>query len=97
LKDVLLERFCQLTLVAAQQIIQSSKKSQHARYLALFLLIEKNDKALRLTFDGVSRSNALTRLAFMRSADLLSEDEFARFSTETRDQIDRMVKEFDDE
>jgi hypothetical protein len=97
LKETLLERFCQLTLAAAGQIIEDQKKSQYARYLDLYTLVEKNDKALAQVFDGVSRSNALGRLAFMRSGGLFTDDEFARFSSETQDQINRIVKQVEDE
>ncbi len=97
LKDTLLERFCQLTLASAEQIIHDRGKSAHARYLALFSLIEKNDKALSLAFDGVSRSNALGRLAFMRAGGLFTDEEFSRFSSETQEQIDRIAKSVEDE
>jgi hypothetical protein len=97
LKETLLERFCQLTLAAAGQIIEDQKKSRHARYLDLYTLIEKNNKVLAQAFDGVSRSNALGRIAFMRSAGLFTDAEFSRFSSEMQDQINRIVKEVEDE
>ena len=97
LKDTLLESFCQLTLASAEQIIRERKDSAHARYLALFSLIEKNDKALGLAFDGISRSNAVSRLAFMRSGGLFTDEEFARFSSEVQEQIDRIARSVEDE
>jgi len=95
LKGVLLERYCQRALAAAEQIIQGRKQTNHERYLALFSLIEKQDKALGLAFDDVRRSNALSRITFMRSGGLFTEEEFARFSPETQEQINRMVQEFE--
>lgn len=95
LRGVLLERYCQLALVSAEDIIKGKGKTHHQRYLDLFELIEKRDKALGLAFDGVSRSNALTRITFMRSGGLFTEEEFALFGPETQEQVNRMVQEFE--
>jgi len=87
LKGELLERFCQLVLVSAGQIIQDDTKSQHARHLRLFEFIQTRDKALARAFDDITRSNALLRLAFMRQAELLTDEEFGLFSEDTREQL----------
>ena len=87
LKDVLLERYCQLVLVAAEQVVQNHKKTNHERYLDLFSLIEKDNKALALAFDGISRSNALSRITFMRSGGLFTEEAAHRLSTHGRNKL----------
>lgn len=94
LKSALLERFCQLVLVSAEQIIGDDTKSHHARYLSLFELIHTRDKALALSFDDITRSNALSRLAFMRQAELLTDEEFARFTEETRQNVQVIARSY---
>ena len=95
LKSALLERFCQVALFSAEQIIQDKTKTYHERYGTLYEFVQKRDKALALAFDDISRSNALSRLTFMRHADLFTEQEFRRFSEDTRSRIERMVENYE--
>jgi hypothetical protein len=54
------------------------------RYLAVFQLIQRRDRELANTFDDLRRSTALRELALIQSHELLSDEEFGRFSVETR-------------
>ncbi len=84
LKDIALERFCQRVLT--EVIAATSKPGQtfHERYLAVFQLIKDRDEDLAIAFDGASRSNAILQLAKIQYHQLLTAEEMARFSEETR-------------
>jgi hypothetical protein len=62
-------------------------QSHHERYLAVFRLIRERDKELAAAFDEPRRSTALQQLALIRSRELLTDDEFARFGRETLDAV----------
>ncbi len=42
-------------------------------------------------FDDLRRSNALVKLSLMRERGLLTDEEFAGFSDETRQSIERLI------
>jgi|WetSurMetagenome_2_1015567.scaffolds.fasta_scaffold111919_1 hypothetical protein len=84
LRVTALERFCQSVLAEACQLATATGQTSHQRYLAVFKLLQRRDEELADTFDAPRRSTALVQLARIRFQKLLDEDEFARFSSETR-------------
>jgi hypothetical protein len=84
LKPIALERFCQQVLDEIGSLASDTSKTTHERYLAVFKRIEKRDRELAEAFDGLRRSTALQQLACMQSHGLLTEEEMARFSPQTR-------------
>lgn len=80
LQPVALDRFCKRVLAEAQQICSAPEVSAHDRYLKLYRFMRDQDRDLARTFDDVRRSNALERAAWMRSLDLITNEEFAGFS-----------------
>ena len=86
-----LERFCQRALSEVQSISTDNAKSFHQRYLDIFDVIQNRDKDMARIFDDSRRSTALIQLAAMRSRDLLTDDEFQRFSEETRKFIEILL------
>jgi hypothetical protein len=84
LRALALERFCERVLSEVGQLAADAGKSAHERYLAVFQLLQSRDKELAGAFDDFRRSTAWRQLAVLRSWGLLSEEEFARFSPETR-------------
>ncbi|SPF41609.1 conserved hypothetical protein [Syntrophobacter sp. SbD1] len=89
-----LDRFCEHVLSEAGRLVAETGQSSHQRYLAVFKLIERMDKKLGDTFDDPRRSTALLQLMLMRSQDLLTEEEFARFSSETRATVQGVLESF---
>jgi hypothetical protein len=85
MKPVALDRFCRRVLEEIARISADAGRSSHERYLAVYQLVERRDRELAETFNGLRRSTALLQLAAMRSRGLLTEEELARFSAETRD------------
>ena len=87
LKSQALERLCKEILQEVAQINDDTAKTFHERYLSIYKILQRRDKEIADIFNGVSRSTALIRLAAMKRRGLLTEDEFSRFSEETREAI----------
>lgn len=85
LKSLALDRLCQRILQEAGKILASAQESEHHRiYLDLFRHIHENDKVVSDCFNKWSRSHALDILISWRSENLLTDEEFAAFSPDTR-------------
>ena len=87
LESQALERLCKEILLEIAQINDDTAKTFHERYLSIYKLVQRRDKDIAHSFNGLSRSTALIKLASMKSRGLLTEDEFSRFSPETREAI----------
>lgn len=96
LKQVALERLCERTLGEIAAITIASSRGAHERYLEIFKLIESRDEDLALAFNDVRRSNAIIKLATMRSRGLVTDEEFQRFSDETREVVERILAPYPD-
>jgi hypothetical protein len=79
-----LERFCEQALAEVGRLASETGQSAHERYLAVFRLLQRRDKELAEAFTDFRRSTALLQLAILRLRGLVSDEEFARFSPETR-------------
>jgi len=84
LHSVALERFCRGVLLEVERITADTSKSFHERYVSIYKVIERRDKEMSQAFDDLRRSTAVSHLAAMKSHDLLTDEEFSRFSEETR-------------
>ncbi|HEV2293233.1 MAG TPA: hypothetical protein VGR35_05215 [Tepidisphaeraceae bacterium] len=93
LKPLALARYCDRVLTDVVALASDGNQGSHERYLAVFSLIQQRDEVLANAFNSLSRSNALWKLAAMRKLDLLTEEEFFRFSPETRQAVDRMLSD----
>ncbi|HYH82895.1 MAG TPA: hypothetical protein VEX86_24085 [Longimicrobium sp.] len=90
-KEAALERLCGRILAQAKAVIDSDEGSNHERYGRLFQTIKDRDDDIKWAFDRVSRSNALQKLAAMVKLELVTDEELARFSEETRETARRML------
>lgn len=91
LKEGALERFCERVLSEVGRLAAEPGQTSHERYLAVHKLLRKQDKKRGNMFDNFKRSEALLQLALMRSQDLFTEEEYARFSPETRARLQRLL------
>ena len=82
-----LERYCERVLAEIVRVTHNSAESTHQRYLDIFKIIEQRDREMASIFNDPKRSNALTMLARIRAAGLLTENEFSSLSPETRSAI----------
>lgn len=86
-----LERFCKQILSEIERMNSDSAKSFHRKYSDIWELLRRRDKELAQAFDNPRRSAAFIQLASMKGLGLLTEDEFLRFSQETRDAVDLLL------
>jgi hypothetical protein len=91
LKQVALERFCERTLGEIAAVAIATSRGAHERYLEVFKLIDRRDEEIAVAFNDLRRSNAILKLAAMRSRGLVTDEEFGRFSEETRDVVEWML------
>jgi hypothetical protein len=86
-----LERFCKQILLEIERINCDNAKTFHRKYLDIYEVLQRRDKEIAQTFDGLRRSTAFTQVASMKARGLLTEDEFLRFSQETRNVVDLLL------
>lgn len=92
LQRVALERYCQRVLSQITAVANDEKRTYHERYQAIYGLIQKRDRELADAFDGPSRSTALIKLMLMRRLGLVTDQEFAGFSSETSQIISKWLE-----
>ena len=92
LRAAALERFCERTLAEIAKLSATPGKSSHERYGDVYRRLHDRDKELARAFNGMSRSTMIVQLAQMRALGIVSEDEMARFSEQTRGVIDLLTK-----
>jgi hypothetical protein len=97
LREAALERFCQRVLDDVKRIAADTERTQHERYLAIWQLLKEEDKDLVRAFDFLRRSTALMQIAAFRSRGLVTDEEFNRFSEETREIVNILLKPLDRE
>ncbi len=94
LKPIALERLCRRILDEAQAVIATRvEQGAYQAYLALYDHVQKSDRLVAHCFDHWSRSWALTHLIAWRKHHLITDEEFAGFSEETRATVDFLLSE----
>ena len=73
-------------------MIADFTNSFHQRYLAIYRYTRERDEELAFIFNGKRRSTALQQLACIQRHDLLTAEEFLRFSEETRREVNRQLE-----
>lgn len=85
LKPIALERLCRCILDEVQHLVAGASKGEsHRTYLALYRHMKERDRLIADCFDDWRRSRALNLLMLWRQHNLLTGEEFAAFSPETR-------------
>jgi|YNPBryBLVA2012_1023415.scaffolds.fasta_scaffold28472_1 hypothetical protein len=93
LRPLALDRLCRHILQEAGEILARAEEGKnHQTYLDLYRHIHKRDKVLSDCFDDWRRSQALFLLINWRAESLVTEEEFAVFSPETRDAVEWFLK-----
>ncbi len=93
LREVALERFCHRALAQMQYVATEPEKTSHARYLAAWRVMNDRNNELAAAFDNPRRSAALEQLLLMRSHKLLTDEEMAQFSDDTRELMRMLLRE----
>jgi hypothetical protein len=86
-RAVALERFCERVLSGVDRLAHEPGQSAHERYRSIFQFLRQRDKELALAFDDSRRSRAVRQLTCMVFYEMLTEDELACFSQQTRDSV----------
>jgi hypothetical protein len=87
-----LDRFCQRVLAEVSGLVADAGKSSHERYLAVFKLLQRRDDELADAFNDPRRSTAFVQLARIQFQELLTDEEFAGFSPETRASVQMFLE-----
>ena len=87
LRPLALDRYCQRVLSDIEGLAHDGARTAHERYLAIYEVVQERNSELAGAFDGARRSRAIDQLAQMQALNLLTEDEMARFSPDTRDVV----------
>jgi hypothetical protein len=91
LHPVALERFCQRVLCDVNSILADESKSSHERYLEAFRFMRRRDRELAVAFNDMRRSTAVRQLAAIQAHGLLTEEELADFSLDTRTTLQALL------
>jgi hypothetical protein len=82
-----LDRHCQETLAKLKPMIDAPGNDIHERYLAIYQYIQERDEEVAQLFNDFRRSTALIQLLAMCKCKLVTDEEFAEFSPETRERV----------
>jgi len=91
LRLVALERFCKRVLDEVPRLSVGTERSFHQRYLELFRWLGERNDELAKAFDNPRRSQMLWQLAAICEYGLLTPDELARFTPQTRERIQHLA------
>lgn len=87
----IVNRHCEAILEYFEMIIQNRHGEEHKSYLQISIAVKKKDKELAITYNDINRSNALLKICEMRRHLAMTDEEFERFSQETKDIVNRIL------
>ncbi len=85
MKSRVLSDACAKILNTVESVVQKRDRGNYEAYLALWNLLEKEDKSIGFMFDDFKRSTAFSKLAAWQQHGLVPESDLALFTEETRD------------
>lgn len=91
MKDRMLALACDRILEKAANLIEEKQGGSHDTYLALYRLLQKEDKEIALMFDDFRKNTALLILMSWRTRGLLTDEDLSEFSEETRELLNRIL------
>jgi hypothetical protein len=92
LKSVALERLSRQILDEVEALAAQEGKSYHERYREVHEIVAERTKEMAFAFDGITRSKAREKLYAMRVLNLVTDEEFLRFSAETREIVNKLIE-----
>ena len=92
LRKTALDRYCERVLAEIEEVKSDETENFHQRYRAIYAIVARRDKELALVFDDHRRSTAILEIAALKARGLLKDDEFIRFSQETRAIVEAMLE-----
>jgi len=92
LRPLALQRYCEKVMGDVSKVINKEQEDAHERYLEMFNIVDEGDKLLSMMFDAFSRSKATIQLVMYCENDLLTDEELAQLSDETREIIHSLIE-----
>lgn len=90
IKDEILNRHCEAIFEVIDLINENRKGEEHKSYLQIYRLLEDKDKEIAATYNDIKRSNAIEKIYLMRKHLAMTDEEFSKFSAETKDLVDHL-------
>ena len=87
----ILNRHCDAILEVIDLIIQNRKGEEHKSYIQIYSLLRDKDKEIAVTYNDLKRSNAIEKICHMRKHLAMTDEEFSKFSEETKDIVNRIL------
>ncbi len=91
IKDKILNRHCDAILEVLDLILKNREGEEHKSYLQIYSLINNKDKEIAITYNDLKRSNAIEKICHMRRHLAMTDEEFSKFSEETKDRVNRIL------
>ena len=91
IKDAILNRHCNAILEVVDLINKNRKSEEHKSYLQIYRLLEEKDKEIADTYNDIKRSNAIEKIYLMRRHLAMTNEEFSKFSEETKDLVNHIL------
>ena len=91
LQPILLDRLCRRVLKEIEFAASDTSREAHETYLKLVELAQRRDRDIADGFNDMRRSTATLRIFHLRRLDLMTDEEFARFSAETCAEVQHMI------
>jgi|SRR6516164_5676857 hypothetical protein len=91
LHPIMLDRFCQRVLDEVDTIVHDAALTNHQRFVAINRLIRQRSDEIEDSSDDMRRTMAITLLSRFRFHGVLTDDELAQFSEQTRSAIETLV------
>ncbi len=92
IKDQVLNRHCDGILEVIDLILQNRKSEEHKSYIQIYNLINRKDNEIAITYNDLKRSNAIEKICHMRRHFAMTDEEFSKFSDETKDIVNSILE-----
>lgn len=92
IKEKVLNRHCDAILEAVEMIVQNRKGEEHKSYIQVYRIMKEKDKEIGITYNDLKRSNAIEKICHMRRHFAMTDEEFSKFSSETKDIVNHILE-----
>ena len=92
LQSNLTAKACELIFTKVEELAKHREHKEHESYLSLYELIQEEDAKIAEMFNNPTRSNLLLKLVSLKSNDVLTEEQFHKFSQETQDRVNSILE-----
>lgn len=92
LQNDLTDKACDQIFNKVEKLSKNRSGTEHSSYLALYNLIQSEDKKIAKMFDNPTRNNVLMKLVALMRFGVLTQEQFQKFSQETQDSVESLLK-----